>query len=121
MNPQKLFNYLLQNLETSMNVCILWDIIKVLRGKKTKLVLYTYDSFLFDWDEEGTDELMEDIKDIFKKYKFNIKVKQGYDYDFRYDNQIRITRIMMLLHHYKILGDLNNKLFCTFTILKSLR
>ena len=82
MNPQKLFNYLLQNLETSMNVCILWDIIQVLRGKKTKLVLYTYDSFLLDWDEEETNEL-EDIKNIFKKYKFNIKVKQGYDYDFR--------------------------------------
>ena len=82
MNPQKLFNYLLQNLETSMNVCILWDIIQVLRGKKTKLVLYTYDSFLLDWNEEETNEL-EDIKNIFKKYKFNIKVKQGYDYDFR--------------------------------------
>ena len=82
MNPQKLFNYLLQNLETSMNVCILWDIIQVLRGKKTKLVLYTYDSFLFDLDESET-QVIEDIKDIFKKYKFNIKVKQGYDYDFK--------------------------------------
>ena len=82
MNPQKLFNYLLQNLETSMNVRILWDVLKLLRGKKTKLVLYTYDSFLFDYDE-NEDELMEDIKNIFNKYKFNIKSKQGYDYDFR--------------------------------------
>ena len=82
MNPQKLFNYLLQNLETSMNVCILWDIIQVLRGKKTKLVLYTYDSFLFDLDEKET-QVIEDIKDVFKKYKFNIKIKQGYDYDFK--------------------------------------
>ena len=38
---------LLQNLETSTNVCILWDILKLLRGKKTKLVLYTYDAFSF--------------------------------------------------------------------------
>ena len=82
MNPQKLFNYLLQNLETSMNVCILWDIIQVLRGKKTKLVLYTYDSFLFDLDEKET-QVIEDVKNIFKKYKFNIKIKQGYDYDFK--------------------------------------
>ena len=82
MNPQKLFNYLLQNLETSMNVCILWDIIMLLRGKKTQLILYTYDSFLFDLDESET-QVIEDIKDIFKKYKFNIKVKQGYDYDFK--------------------------------------
>ena len=82
MNPQKLFNYLLQNLETSMNVCILWDILCILRGKKTKLILYTYDSFLFDFSLEE-EEVMEKIKDIFKKYKFNIKIKQGYDYDFR--------------------------------------
>ena len=32
MNPQKLFNYLLQNLETSMNVRILWDV-SLLKGK----------------------------------------------------------------------------------------
>ena len=81
MNPQKLFNYLLQNLETSMNVCILWDIFCLLKGKKTKLILYTYDSFLFDWDEKESD-LMDQIKLVFKKYKFNTKIKQGYDYDF---------------------------------------
>jgi hypothetical protein len=32
MNPQKLFNYVLQNLETSTNICILMHIHKVLRG-----------------------------------------------------------------------------------------
>jgi hypothetical protein len=82
MNPQKLFNYLLQNLETSMNVRILWDIIKIIKNKKTKLVLYTYDSFLFDWDKEEK-QVMDDIKMVFSKYKLNIKTKQGYDYDFR--------------------------------------
>ena len=82
MNPQKLFNYLLQNLETSMNVRILWDVLCLLKGKNTKLRLYTYDSFLFDWDQEE-EQVMLDIKDVFKKYKFNIKIKQGYDYDFK--------------------------------------
>ena len=81
MNPQKLFNYVLQNLETSMNVLVLWDIFRILRGYKTKLVLYTYDSFLFDWDE-GETELLEKIRDIFKKYKLNIKEIEGYDYNF---------------------------------------
>ena len=52
MNPQKLFNYVLQNLETSTNVLILWDIFCLLKGKKTKLVLYTYDSFLLDVAED---------------------------------------------------------------------
>jgi len=81
MNPQKLFNYVLQNLETSMNVLVLWDMFRILRGCKTKLVLYTYDSFLLDWDEEET-ELLRKIRDIFKKYKLNIKEIEGYDYNF---------------------------------------
>ena len=81
MNPQKLFNYVLQNLETSLNVRILWDIFKLLKGKKTKLILYTYDSFLFDFEESESKDL-EDIRKIFGKYKLNIKENTGYDYNF---------------------------------------
>lgn len=81
MNPQKLFNYVLQNLETAYNVHILWDVFKVLKNKKTKLVLYTYDAFLFDWDDQERDVLIQ-IKDIFKKHKLNIKIKHGSSYDF---------------------------------------
>ena len=33
MKPQKLLNYLLQNLETSYNIRILWEIFKTLKGK----------------------------------------------------------------------------------------
>ena len=81
MKPQKLFNYILQNLETSTNVLILWDIFRILRGYKTKLVLYTYDSFLFDFDESES-EILEEIRKVFKKYKLNIKEIEGYDYNF---------------------------------------
>jgi hypothetical protein len=80
MNPQKLFNYILQNLETSMNVCILMELHKLLRGKNTKLVLYTYDSFLLDYDE--SENLLDDIENIFKNKKLQIKVKHGSSYDF---------------------------------------
>ncbi len=81
MNPQKLFNYVLQNLETSVNCLVLWDMFRILRRYKTKLVLYTYDSFLFDFDEDET-EVLEKVRDIFKKYKLNIKEIEGYDYNF---------------------------------------
>lgn len=81
MNPQKLFNYILQNLETSQNVLVLWDIFSILIGKKTKLVLYTYDSFLFDWDASETG-LMDEVRKVFQKYKLNIKEDTGYDYNF---------------------------------------
>ena len=74
----RLFNYTLQNLETSTNVCIVWDVIKLLKGKSTKIVLYTYDSILLDYDED--DEILEDIKNIFKKYKLKIKLTKGRNY-----------------------------------------
>ena len=81
MNPQKLFNYILQNLETSTNVLILWDILRILRGYKTKLVLYTYDSFLLDVDNDEEDVLWK-IREVFIKYQLNIKEIEGYDYNF---------------------------------------
>ena len=79
INPQKLFNYTLQNLETSTNVCIVWEIIKLLKNKKTKIVLYTYDSILLDYYED--DNILEQIKDVFKKYKLKIKLTKGDNYD----------------------------------------
>jgi len=81
MNPQKLFNYVLQNLETSTNIQILLKIHKILAGKNTKIVLYTYDSFLLDWDEDEEQEL-EQIKDIFTEFKLAIKINRGRNYDF---------------------------------------
>jgi hypothetical protein len=79
MNPQKLLNYLLQNLETSQNILILWDIFKILKGKNTKLVLYVYDSFLFDVDKNEVDALKQ-INQVFKDKKFQVKTKTGINY-----------------------------------------
>jgi len=80
MNPQKLLNYVLQNLETANNVNILYDIFKVLRGKNTKLVLYVYDSFLFDWDKNEKGVMLQ-ILGIFNKYKLQTKIKKGTNYN----------------------------------------
>ena len=82
MNPQKLLNYVLQNLETANNVLILWDIFKILRGKNTKLVLYVYDSFLFDVDE-SEEETLKEINNVFEKFKLNTKTKKGKNYNFQ--------------------------------------
>jgi hypothetical protein len=81
MNPQKLFNYVLQNMETSVNVEILFRIFKLLKNKNTKLVLYTYDSFLFDVDKNEL-PVLEQIKQVFAELKLQIKEKNGINYDF---------------------------------------
>jgi len=79
MNPQKLLNYVLQNLETANNVNILYEIFKILRGKNTKLVLYVYDSFLFDYDKSEPDVMLK-ILGIFNKYNLQVKTKKGTNY-----------------------------------------
>ncbi len=82
MKPQKLLNYVLQNLETSMNICILWEIFKILKSANTKLVLYTYDSFLFDFDKNEKD-LLNKISEVFKNKKLQTKINYGNTYDFK--------------------------------------
>jgi len=82
MKPQKLLNYVLQNLETSTNVCILWEIFRLLKGKNTKLVLYTYDSFLLDLDKSEK-QVIKEILEVFKKYKLQVKYSYGDTYDFK--------------------------------------
>lgn len=81
MNPQKLFNYTLQLLETLNNGRIIKDMVKVLKGKNTKIVLYTYDAFLIDLDTDE-EQVLEDINDIFKKHKLGTKHSYGTNYDF---------------------------------------
>jgi hypothetical protein len=82
MNPGKLLNYLLQATETAFNVRIMWDMFRILQGKKTKLVLCVYDSWLLDVVDTEGEAVMKDIANIFKKYKLNYTIKKGMNYDF---------------------------------------
>ena len=66
MNAPKLFNYYLQALETESNVLILQDVFKVLSGYESKLVLYTYDSFTFDYNPSDGEQFFTDIKNAMK-------------------------------------------------------
>jgi hypothetical protein len=80
MNPQKLFNYLLQNFETANNVTILTKIIKLLKSKKTTIIHYVYDSFLFDVDKTEKN-LIEEIQNVFLEENLQIKISYGKSYD----------------------------------------
>ncbi len=78
MNKQKLFNYYIQAYETEQNIVIMNDIFKVLAGYNSKLVLYTYDSFLFDFNMIDGIKFMRDIK---KAMKYPIKAQFGANYN----------------------------------------
>ena len=58
MNPNKLFNYVLQASETEYNLSILNDINDLLCEYNTNIILYTYDSVLFDYDIKDGKELL---------------------------------------------------------------
>lgn len=77
-NPTKIFNYMLQNLETEFNSLVIGDLLEGLRDAKTKLILYTYDSFLFDLNLDEKDLIVSVIKKVFKDIPFKLKVGQNY-------------------------------------------
>jgi hypothetical protein len=81
MYSQKLFNYYIQNLETSSNIQLLDKIIKVLKSYKSKVVLVVYDSLLIDFNtEDGKDPIIK-IKQIIENQHLSAKFKYGKDYN----------------------------------------
>jgi len=76
INPQKLLNYIVQSVETSTNVQLLELVLNYLENKKTKLILYTYDAFLFDYSQEDGN-ILQDIVNILE---YPVSIKQGKTY-----------------------------------------
>jgi uncharacterized pyridoxamine 5'-phosphate oxidase family protein len=82
MNKLKLFNYIVQNLETKENIFKILEINKLLSKKKTKLILITYDSFLFDFSQEDGKTMLKKIKTILEGKNMLVKHKYGSNYAF---------------------------------------
>jgi len=80
LNPQKLFNYYIQSYETERNVILLKEIHNYLLNKGTDIVLYNYDSFLFDYSKKDGKKLLKDIKRILEDDGFVVKMKTGKNY-----------------------------------------
>tara|TARA_Y100001970_G_C14169379_1_gene823237 strand:+ start:487 stop:1737 length:1251 start_codon:yes stop_codon:yes gene_type:complete len=80
INRNKLFNYLIQALETESNIKKILSIQDYLLEKKTKLVLYGYDSFLFDFSNQDGVETLREIKSILEENKHYTKSKMGKNY-----------------------------------------
>ena len=81
MNRNKLFNYLIQAFETERNTKIILEVQEYLKQKETKLVLYGYDSFLFDLKKKDGANILNDIKNILEKDNYPTKIKMGYIYN----------------------------------------
>ena len=80
LNAQKLFNYYIQAYETERNVTILKKLHTYLLERKTNIVHYNYDSFLFDYAKEDGKETIHDIQKILRQDNFIIHSKVGNTY-----------------------------------------
>jgi hypothetical protein len=81
-NPQKLFNYYIQCLETVNNVKKLDKLKHYLQDKKSKVLLVVYDSILIDYSAEDGKGTLSHIKDILEAERFRVKAKKGHNYNF---------------------------------------
>jgi len=81
MNKNKVFNYLIQLMETESNMSMLTELIPKLKGYKSKLVLYSYDSFLFDFHMKDGLDFIRMVKGIIERDgKYPVKVAKGWNY-----------------------------------------
>jgi len=80
MYDSKLLNYYVQNLETKRNAEKILQLKDILEGKKSKLVLITYDAFLFDYAVSDGKELLLKIKEVLEQDNMVVKHKHGKTY-----------------------------------------
>jgi hypothetical protein len=78
---QKVFNYLLQALETEINYKKIEEVLKYLDGRVSKMILYTYDAFLIDVHPQDRDNLLKDLKFILERGGFPVRAYEGSNYD----------------------------------------
>ena len=79
IHAQKLFNYYIQATETYTNICRINEVQQYLGNKKTKLVLYIYDAFIFDFSKEDHKQVLLDLHTILSD-KLPVKIKIGKHY-----------------------------------------
>jgi len=78
---QKVFNYLLQALETEVNYKKISDILNEMSGMKSKLILYTYDAFLIDTHPMERGEILKLLPTIMEKGGFPVRIDEGINYN----------------------------------------
>ena len=81
MNANKVFNYTIQLMETENNMKVLSELIPKIQDYKSKLILYSYDSFLLDFNMEDGLDYLKEVKEVLEqKGKYPVKVSWGLNY-----------------------------------------
>lgn len=80
LNKNKLFNYILQSVETERNILILEKLSNMIKSQKSLPILYTYDSILFDVDPSDGIEYILQIKKVMESDGFPTDIEIGDNY-----------------------------------------
>ena len=80
LNKNKLFNYILQAVETERNILILEKLSNMRHSHKSLPILYTYDSILFDVDPSDGLEYILEIKKVMESDGFPTDIEIGDNY-----------------------------------------
>lgn len=79
VTPNKVFNYVLQSLETEYNVRKIKSILPYLKNKKSVFMMYLYDAFVFDIHPDEMD-LIYVLQSAFETDNMSIKIYVGEDF-----------------------------------------
>ena len=80
LNKNKLFNYILQAVETERNILILEKLSQMGLSQKSLPILYTYDSILFDMHPDDGNDYILKIKSVMESDGFPTDVEFGDNY-----------------------------------------
>ena len=80
LNKNKLFNYILQSVETERNILILEKLSNMKSSQKSSPILYTYDSILFDVHPDDGIEYILEIKKVMESGGFPTDIEIGDNY-----------------------------------------
>jgi len=78
---QKIFNYLLQALETEVNYMKIGQLWEKLEGKMSRPILYTYDALLFDVHPAERDDIIRIVKGVLEPPCFPVRIYEGKNYN----------------------------------------
>ena len=81
-NANKLFNYYIQLLETETNMLVIKNLKEMMEKShyKSKFILYSYDSFLFDFNVDDGIGFLSDVKNVLEMNGHPVKVAWGNNY-----------------------------------------
>ena len=77
---QKVFNYLLQALETEINYRKIGELNRLMKGMKSRPILYTYDAFLIDTEPTERDRVLDEVQSLLEVGGFPVRMYEGNNY-----------------------------------------